>query len=299
MRGCQRALTAEVFQAYFHPGHRSAKCSAYDGAMSAHYENISQLDTLNDFFKVTAPEVVAERMMRPRRTGGFFRAQALTASATPDSGAQRAQPAAMVAEVPAAAPTTGDPVAAAKKAAPSVVREWVPAQWGLVPHWVKSASDARLRAPKLIEARDDTVSTAQAFREAWLAGQRCVVPLQAFYVDDLRSGKPVPTRIARIDGKPMGVAGVWACWRDPATGLELTSYALLTVNANSHGLLHRYGHPGSEKRMLAVLGEGTYDAWLSARQDKAKEFLRAYPANWLLANPVETKADKKPKDWLS
>ena len=34
------------------------------------------------------------------------------------------------------------------------------------------------------------------------------------------------------------------------------------------------------------------DAWLTARPDKAREFMRAYPANWLLANPVEKKGTK-------
>ena len=31
------------------------------------------------------------------------------------------------------------------------------------------------------------------------------------------------------------------------------------------------------------------------RMEKAKEFMRQYPANWLAANPVENKADKVPK----
>jgi putative SOS response-associated peptidase YedK len=41
--------------------------------------------------------------------------------------------------------------------------------------------------------------------------------------------------------------------------------------------------------MVAILNEGSYDAWLSARPEKAREFMRAYPANWLTANPVEKK----------
>ena len=41
-------------------------------------------------------------------------------------------------------------------------------RWGLVPHWVKSASDAKLRAPKLVNAKSDTASTGTAFRDAWL-----------------------------------------------------------------------------------------------------------------------------------
>ena len=84
----------------------------------------------------------------------------------------------------------------------------------------------------------------------------------------------------------MGVAGLWEFWAG-AEGETITSYTLLTVNANSHALMHRYGHGGSEKRMPAVLNEGAYDAWLTAHPEKAREFLRAYPANWLTANPVQ------------
>ena len=46
--------------------------------------------------------------------------------------------------------------------------------------------------------------------------------------------------------------------------------------------------------MPAILNEGAYDAWLNARVEKAREFMRQYPSNWLTANPVERKADKRP-----
>ena len=90
-----------------------------------------------------------------------------------------------------------------------------------------------------------------------------------------------------VDGKPMGVAGLWEHWSKD--GDSITSFTLLTVNANSHALMNRYGHNGNEKRMLAILNEGAWGAWLSAPIDKAREFMRAYPANLLLANPVQKK----------
>lgn len=248
--------------------------------MTAQYDNLATLESWNDSFKVSPHELPGERQMRARRVSGFLRARQAELPVVP---AQEA----------ASDATSG--IADAGRKTAQIEREWVSAQWGLVPRWVKSEKDAKLRAPKLLVALNETVSTTQAFRDAWLAGQRCVIPMQAFYVEDLRGGKPVPTRIARVDGQPMGVAGVWECWKDPQSGVELLSYAILTINANNHALMRRYGHPGSDKRMPVILGEGTYDAWLSARQDKAREFMRAYPANWLLANPVENKKDKKPK----
>ena len=42
--------------------------------------------------------------------------------------------------------------------------------------------------------------------------------------------------------------------------------------------------------MPAVLNEGGYSAWLNAAHpEKAREFLRAYPANGLTAHPVQKK----------
>lgn len=258
--------------------------------MSSHYETLQKADAYREFFKVAPPEALGERYLRARRPGFMIRAvpQAEAATETPAVAPLETAPEAGAAATPAAAP--------ARKQAPPVVRELVAAQWGLVPHWVKTASDARLRAIKLLDARNETASTAQAFRDAWLNNQRCIIPVMAFFEDDHRSGKPVPTRISRVDGKPMGLAGLWARWQGPE-GEDILSFAVLNINANTHGLLHRYPPPGSERRMPAVLNEGAYDAWLSVRQDKAREFMRQYAANWLTANPVENKKDKIPKDW--
>ena len=82
------------------------------------------------------------------------------------------------------------------------------------------------------------------------------------------------------------MTGVWARWVGE-DGEVIVSYALITINANAHALMNRYGHPGSDKSMPAILNEGAYDAWLQAKVAKAREFLRPYPAQKLTANPVE------------
>ena len=181
----------------------------------------------------------------------------------------------------------GQPSEAEPTADTAVALELAQGQYGLVPPWVKSASDAKLRSTKLVNARSETVTTSTNFRDTWLRGQRCIIPMQAFIEDDWRSGKAVPTRIARVDGKPMGVAGVWERWSKD--GEEIISFAMLTVNANSHELMRRYQQNGNEKRMPAILNEGAYSAWLTAPVDKAKEFMRTYSATLMLANPVQKK----------
>ena len=269
--------------------------------MSTHYESLPLAQDYQTAYGVPPPDAPGLHDMWPRKMGFCIRS-----GATPVAGAVAGErpvqapvdlPAAQQ-DVPAQA-STRSPTDAAAPAAPAATaatptRVLVQAQWGLVPHGVKSASDGQLRATKLVSARAELASTARAFRDAWLQGQRCIVPMQAFFEDDLRNGKALPTRISRVDGQPMGVAGLWAVWTGP-DGDTLTSYTLLTVNADSHALLRRYKPHGSEARMPAILNEGAYDAWLNARVEKAHEFMRHYPSNWLTANPVERKADKVPK----
>jgi putative SOS response-associated peptidase YedK len=222
--------------------------------MTAHFESVQNAAMYPDAFDVAAPEIAFERDLWPRKLGVFVRNAPAAEGAEPD-----AKP----------------------------VRELAIGQFGFVPQWVKSASDAKLRSTKMVNARSETVTTSNNFRDAWLAGQRCIVPMMAFFEDDWRSGKAVPTRITRVDGKPMGVAGIWERWAKDGT--EIISFTLLTVNANSHALLHRYQQNGNEKCMPVILGEGAYDAWLNTKAEKAREFMRAYSATLLTANPVEKK----------
>ena len=226
--------------------------------MSTRYESVQSSALYADAFHVASPAAPVGAEVWPRKPGVFIR----QAATDPDT----------------------DTVTAMDASRPS--HELACGQFGLVPRWVKSASDAKLRSTKLVNARSETVTTSNNFRDAWLHGQRCIVPMMAFTDDDWRSGRAVPTRIARVDGKPMGVAGLWESWTG-SDGDTIVSYTVLTVNANSHALMSRYQQPGNEKRMLAILNEGAYDAWLGAQPEKAKEFMRAYPANWLTANPVE------------
>ena len=240
--------------------------------MSNQYESIQDASLYPEAFHVAAPVSPIGREVWQRQPGFFIR-----------QGPPQVVAADTAAIEPAAEPAQPDSTTRAV-----LTRELVSGQFGLVPSWVKSASDAKLRSTKLVNARSETVSTSNNFRDAWMNGQRCIVPMMAFMEDDWRSGKAVSTRIARVDGKPMGVAGLWENWTGPE-GEVITSYTLLTVSANSHALMHRYQQPGSEKRMVVILNEGAVDAWLGVRHEKAREFMRAYPANWLTANPIEKK----------
>ena len=248
--------------------------------MSTHYESLQQSTAFIDGFGVEAPAELGAKDIWPRKPGFFIRH--VPGVAAPVASEELAQP--LPADAGAADGEVNGDVVASQPELVLPQRSLSIGQFGLVPAWVKSASDAKLRSTKLVNARHETVTTSNNFRDAWLSGQRCIVPMMAFFEDDFRPGKAVPTRISRIDGKPMGAAGVWCRWVG-AGDEEIISFTLLTVNANSHALMHRYQNPGSEKRMPVILSEGAYDAYLSARPEKAKEFMRPFAAERLRANP--------------
>ena len=162
-------------------------------------------------------------------------------------------------------------------------RELMRGRFGLIPHWAKDDKIGR----QTFNARSETVDSKPSFREAWKKGQRCIIPAEAFYEPDWRSGKAIPTRIARADGEPLGIAGLWSWWK-PAVGEDVFSFTMLTVNATDHELMRNFHRPGDEKRMVVILPGGSCDDWLTASPAQSTEFLRTYPGENLVAEPRPT-----------
>ena len=158
-------------------------------------------------------------------------------------------------------------------------REAVAGRFGLLPAWSRDPKISR----HTYNARSETVASKPSFRDAWQRGQHCIVPMQAFYEPDWRSGRAVPTRIAASDGAPLGVAGLWSRWAAP-TGAEVFSFTLLTVNADDHPLMRHLHKPQEEKRMIVVLPPDQYTAWLLAPPHDSLRFLTACPAERLTAS---------------
>ena len=158
-------------------------------------------------------------------------------------------------------------------------REAVLGSFGLLAHWAKDAKFAK----STYNARSETAASKPAFRDAWRAARHCIIPAWAFYEPDWRTGKHVATRIARADGQPLGIAGLWSWWKSPA-GDELLSFTMLTINADAHPVMCNYHRPGDEKRMIVLLRQEDFDAWLDAPPQRSMEFMRACPPEDLIAS---------------
>lgn len=211
--------------------------------MCSHYQALNEQERLRKFFGVAPPSEATRVDMWPGDLGTFIRRH-------PHSDA-------------------GD------DAVPSL--EALHGLFGLVPHW---SSDAKI-ARHTYNARSETVSEKPSFRDAFRQNQRCIIPLEAFFEPDWRSGKAVAARIESVTGDPLGIAGLWSSWKSPQ-GEPLHSYTMLTINADAHGLMNQFHKPTDEKRMVVILPADRYQDWLEPSID-AKRFMLAYPAAQLRA----------------
>jgi putative SOS response-associated peptidase YedK len=158
-------------------------------------------------------------------------------------------------------------------------REVLVGRFGLLPHWAK---DEKL-CKSTYNARSETVATKPAFRDAWKRAQHCIIPVEAFWEPDWRSGRCVWTRIGRPDSAPLGIAGLWSWWPAPGSDEEVHSFTMVTINADDHPFMRNFHRPEDEKRMIVVLRAEDHDAWLDAPADKSMDFMRQCPPEDLLS----------------
>lgn len=155
-------------------------------------------------------------------------------------------------------------------------------RWGLIPGW---AEDERI-GNRMINARIETADVRPAFRRA-LWQRRCIVPASGFYEWQRRNHGKQPYFIARPNGLPMGMAGLWATWQRGERRIE--SFAILTRPAvGPIAAIHA--------RMPVILPEDLYPLWLGERFSdptslcerlaKDRPNLIAYPVSPAVNRPV-------------
>lgn len=124
-------------------------------------------------------------------------------------------------------------------------------RWGLVPAFAKSLA----MGSRHINARAETVATTPAFRASF-ARRRCIIPADGFYEWRRETGgkRKQPFLIHAADDRPLAFAGVWAPWKDPATGEWISTAAVVTTQANATvAQLHN--------RMPVILGPSQWPIW--------------------------------------
>ena len=140
-------------------------------------------------------------------------------------------------------------------------RELEMMRWGLIPSWAKKASEGA----RMINARAETVASTPAFRSSFTK-RRCILPADGFYEWDRAGGTKQPYLLRPPEDGVLAMAGVWAVWKDPATGLWVPSAAVITTEANGAvGRIH--------DRMPVLLPRDAWARWLDPATPDPSELL--------------------------
>ncbi len=180
------------------------------------------------------------------------------------------------------------------------------AYFGVTLPWVLEPGDARAGsdAPFIRRANRDSTLAREAclgvfglesqldreddpprVRGAHSFSRRCVVAADAVYELRREGSDVVAWRIERSDDRPLGIAGIWDTWTAPS-GLEIVTFAMLTVKSRHFGAFQPAATSDDTPRVVAILEDDAYDAWLEAPLLTQSAVLSRNPDAPLVATPL-------------
>ena len=166
-------------------------------------------------------------------------------------------------------------------------------RWGLIPGWAKDPSIGA----RHINARVETVRTRPAFRAAWKARRRALVPADGFYEWTGPRTTRQPWLIAMRNSAPFAFAALWERWtvREDAglrgsfaelvPGDVLETFTILTVHAND-------AVTPIHDRMPVIVPPERFEPWLAGEDVP----LGPYPPEPMTARPVSTYVNRSAND---
>ena len=139
------------------------------------------------------------------------------------------------------------------------------AEWGFVPHWVKTEKEAYLPAKpynNMLNVQSQTMFDKPAFAKAARYG-RCVVLIDGYYESHHYKGRTYPFYIYQKDHQPMFIAAICrkALWVNEDTGEVIQKNVLATLTCEANETLAKiHNNPkmvqrGNGHRMLVILKE--------------------------------------------
>ena len=166
--------------------------------------------------------------------------------------------------------------------------EGVMMRWGLIPSWFEGRPDG----PPKTWVPHDAIENSKLYRSAWLAGQRCILPVAGFYSWQLTPEKYRQPYFAGLMFRSVfGVAAVWDRWvSEDDDVIESCSMVCVPVNP----LLADITLPG--RGMPAILRRRDYDTWLQGSPAAARATLRSYEPHRMQAYPVSPRVNSSDVD---
>ncbi len=132
--------------------------------------------------------------------------------------------------------------------------------WGIIPPWAKNRDGQKMT----LNARIETIAEKSSFKAS--VNKRCLVLVNGFYEWKWLDAKGKEKEKFYIqldnDNKPFALGGIYNLWTDKETGEQLTSFSIVTTEANElMAEIHNTKH-----RMPMVLDKTIQEAWLDDRK---------------------------------
>ena len=135
-------------------------------------------------------------------------------------------------------------------------------KWGLIPHWIKTAEQAKDISKKTFNARVETAKDKPSFRDA-MRSNHCLVLVDGFFEWKTEKNKKIPHYIYLDENNLIAFAGLWNEWVNKETGEIQSTFTILTQDANPFmASIHN-----TKKRQPIILNPDLEEAWLSAGSD--------------------------------
>jgi Uncharacterized conserved protein len=131
--------------------------------------------------------------------------------------------------------------------------------WGLIPSWVKDATQARTMASRMLNARAETLFEKTSFKKA-IQQHRCLIPSTGFVEWQTEGKKKLPYFISLIHQSLFSMGGIAESWFDPETGECVETFSIITTSANP--LMARIHN--TQQRMPLILDKTSSERWLDA-----------------------------------
>lgn len=132
-------------------------------------------------------------------------------------------------------------------------------QWGLIPFWAK---DDRIKKMTL-NARIETVGEKPAFKNS--IPNRCLIIADGYYEWQWKDPKGKEKQKYLIQSKDQPIfafAGIYSTWSDPHTEKIISSYTILTTQANA--LMSQIHN--NKQRMPVILRKEDQHRWLAGKE---------------------------------
>lgn len=166
-------------------------------------------------------------------------------------------------------------------------------KWGLIPFWVKDQKQADEIKRMTLNARTDTIFQKPSFREP-IRSKRCIVPSTGYFEWRHEGTRKIPYYIYVKDEPVFSMAGVYDSWLDKSTGEVISTFSIITTEANS---LTDYIH-NTKHRMPAILSQEDAEKWLDPKLGKSdiEQLLLPFPADQMDAYIISNDFLKKQAD---